>query len=341
MSVSQASRPVLPSAMNAPESSEFPRVPGSIRRTSHVDMIFGALGLGIRGFARDLVTFTEGHQVVDEAEMSALLDPAKSLVNLDSIPERPLHSLLGRLVGSGFRDAVQQAVPDDVAQCSALALLLDDLPVAALISGYTLLYTDSIPGAVHANSVKADICSGWRTGGTMMASIGEYGRIPVPAGPPVPPMDTGGDPLGWHTLEPLGPSAMRRRRMVDITVGSALVVRAMFRDTHSDTAGTETVLHEYSLTATIDAATSRFITCDAIPRVLPWVECPVAAASATRLVGHHVADVRSLVRSDLRGTSTCTHLNDLIRSLGDIDALAATYEAHVAATGSPSRHPQH
>ena len=65
---------------------------------------------------------------------------------------------------------------------------------------------------------------------------------------------------------------------------------ALFRDTHVDPTGAETILHEYALTATVDAATGAFTSCSAVPRVLPWVECPVAAASADRLVGQPVAD---------------------------------------------------
>jgi hypothetical protein len=43
-----------------------------------------------------------------------------------------------------------------------------------------------------------------------------------------------------------------------------------------------------------------------------------------RLVGRPVEAVRDVVRAELRGISTCTHLNDLLRSLGDVAALMAT-----------------
>jgi hypothetical protein len=64
--------------------------------------------------------------------------------------------------------------------------------------------------------------------------------------------------------------------------------------------------------------------------VLPWPECPAAAASAGRLVGHPVTDIRGVVRQDLRGVTTCTHLNDLLRSMGDIGAMTATLRARLA-----------
>jgi hypothetical protein len=55
--------------------------------------------------------------------------------------------------------------------------------------------------------------------------------------------------------------------------------------------------------------------------VLPWPECPGAAASAGELVGRTVPDVRAYVRANLRGISTCTHLNDLLCSLADVAPL--------------------
>jgi hypothetical protein len=59
----------------------------------------------------------------------------------------------------------------------------------------------------------------------------------------------------------------------------------------------------------------------ATPRVLPWIECPGAATTAGRLVGRPVAGLRGLVRDELVGTSTCTHLNDLLASLSQVDQL--------------------
>jgi hypothetical protein len=116
---------------------------------------------------------------------------------------------------------------------------------------------------------------------------------------------------------------MRRRRLVEVSDGSPCSVYAMFRDTHVDSSNAETVLHEYEVTAELDPDTVVLSRCQAQPRVLPWSECPEAAASATRLDGRLASDVRRLVARELRGTTTCTHLNDLLRSLGDLGVLAA------------------
>lgn len=301
-------------------------------------------GLVLDGAARDLVTNEHGgHRVVAEARVTAGIGGDGALVSLDvgdledgtasdtsgGTPSDTVRaaadSLVGLAVSGGFRDAVRRAFPTHVDAGSTLALLLDDLPVATLISGYALLYQGAIPADNAAQSMKSDICSGWRAEGTMMTSVRAGEGVPVTLGPTAPSIaeETAADSPGWHTIGDLPVGAMRRRRLIDVTVlDDAWQVTALFRDTHVGSDGRETVLHEYSLTANVDPDTTRFSSCSAVPRVLPWVECPVAAASADRLVGQKVNDVRDFVRSSLRGRSTCTHLNDLLRSLGDVTVLA-------------------
>jgi hypothetical protein len=56
-------------------------------------------------------------------------------------------------------------------------------------------------------------------------------------------------------------------------------------------------------------------------RVLPWMECPQAVASASRVAGMAIGELRGRVRRELVGVSTCTHLNDTLRSLDDVAVL--------------------
>jgi hypothetical protein len=328
--VSKAER--VPAAMAAPGNAAPARRPGSIRRTSHIDMLLGeGPGLVLRGRARDLATPIAGDPtVLGQATVTAGIDALGSLVTLDSDGGTGVGdsaALVGRSVAGGFRDAVHRAFPDDVRAGSPLALLLDDLPVAALISGYARLYTGEVPADAARTNMKSDICSGWRAEGTMMVEVHAGRGVPVTIGPTAPEVadESADDPLGWHGFDRLPAGAMRRRRLVDVLdEGDTWSVIALFRDTHVDPTGAETILHEYALTAVVDAASSAFTSCSAVPRVLPWVECPVAAASADRLAGQPVAEIREFVRSSLRGTSTCTHLNDLLRSLGDVATLVAS-----------------
>jgi hypothetical protein len=323
-------------ALVLPGDSSPARLAPSIRRTSHIDMLLHAPdgpsrpGLSMAGAARDLVTLESGTSMLADATVSTTLDGDSTLRQID-LGGRDGEALLGASVAAGFRDAVARAFPDEVAAATPLALLLDDLPVAALISGYAMLYLGLVPAERANVSMKSDICSGWREGGTMMSSVRAERGVPVTIGPAAPPVahDVDADPFGWHRLEPLQVGAMRRRRLLDIRDdGPTWAISAMFRDSHHDAGGSETILHEYALTATVDAATQTFLTCDAVPRVLPWVECPVAAASADGLVGRRVDEVRALVRAEFRGTRTCTHLNDLLRSLGDVGSLVDTLRSN-------------
>jgi DUF2889 family protein len=302
------------------------RPDGSVRRTSHVDIIrTGGGGLLLEGAARDLRTADGKASVLAEATVSAHLDPQHILARLQSNPSASAaQALVGLLVGSGFRAAVDAALPEERATSSPLYLLLDELPIAAVISGYALLYRGAIDfQQIDAGTLKADICSGWRSDGTMMVSLRTRGRMPIPVGPVANPLESLADPFAWHDIGTLPAGAMRRRRLVEITDGEPHDVYAMFRDTHVDGSGIETVLHEYSFAGELEPGSLTFRNSRARPRVLPWVECPAAAASATRLDGHAPGNLRALIGREFRGTGTCTHLNDLLRSLADLGALEA------------------
>jgi hypothetical protein len=104
----------------------------------------------------------------------------------------------------------------------------------------------------------------------------------------------------------------------------------MFRDSFWEADDTEVVLHEYHLDAVVDDA-GVLGHLSAEPRVLPYPECPWAAASAPRLDGVNVADLATVVKEEFVGTSTCTHLNDLFRSLRDVHRLSRL----IADAGAP------
>src|SRR5690349_9798300 len=202
------------------------------RRTSHIDMIHLAGGLRLQGTARDVVESEGTAHVVAEATVSADLDRTHHLLGLETTPsDGRVGALVGLLVGPGFRAAVDTALADDEDRASPLYLLLDDLPVAALISGYSHLYNGKVSRSAVANGlVREDICAGWRSEGTMLVSLRETGTIPVPLGPPATALATEDDPLGWHEVGPLPPGAMRRRRLVEVTGDEPHRVFAMFRD---------------------------------------------------------------------------------------------------------------
>jgi Protein of unknown function (DUF2889) len=317
----------MPSALADPLPTTPPRRPGSARLTSHIDIEQEAGGsLLLRGGSRVLVTSRDSSEVVTAATARARLGADRALETLEvSPPEIEVAPLLGRIVGRGFRAAVDAVYGDEKRSAGALHLLLDDLPTAALISGYAALYSGEMqvqPKHLERGVLRADICSGWRSDGTMLVSLRENGTLPVPLGTSATRLAASDDPLAWHEMSPLASGAMRRQRLIEVT-GDAVEVLAMFRDTHLDMKGAERVLHEYSLAATVDASTQALRHIEATPRVLPWPECPAAASSASRLNGLALSELPRFVAEEMRGTSTCTHLNDLLRSLSEVKGLLA------------------
>jgi hypothetical protein len=94
-----------------------------------------------------------------------------------------------------------------------------------------------------------------------------------------------------------------------------------------DRDGAEWVVHEYSATGAFDLVGGRVLDIEAEAHVLPWMECPGAVGSAERLSGMPIAEVRTRVRREFTGSSTCTHLNDTLRSLGDLGVLVGQMSA--------------
>ncbi|ROO85102.1 DUF2889 family protein [Actinocorallia herbida] len=311
--------------IHEPSAGSPARRPGSVRRTATTDMLrpdglFGPLVL--RGRGRDVRTSPDGRaQVLAAAETEAVVDYAagRRLLSLETSPGRPgLAALLGDTIGSGFRnrlDAADPALRDDH---SLLYLILDDFPVTSLVSGHAIVVTlpeMSLPSDRAAAAFPVDLCAGFAAGSTLMGNVERTGMPPIVVGPEAPALTDPADPDGWHPLDPLPPSGMRRARRIDLDPVTGRI-QAVFRDSYTRPDGVETVIHEY----TLDASTSGGVltSCEATPRVLPWMECPAAVASARRLAGLPLTGLRDHIRTTFTGPSTCTHLNDTLRALEDV-----------------------
>ena len=328
----------------APTAGSPARRPGSIRRTTTVDSTRPdgfAQPLVQLGLARDLLTTADGDAVVlAGAEMHVRTKwtgegPIVESLTLD--PDVPdLDTLVGRRASSGFRAAIDASVGAE--RGSLQYLLLDEIPGATLVSGFAMAVAAE-RGAFDMGAIRMggksqprlqvpDLCAGWQVGGTMLASLVDD-VPPMLMGPVARPVVTvADDPDAWHHVEPLPGDGMRRARRIDVwrdnSAGGLIHVDVFFRDSHMDPEGEETVVHEYTLEAAVDPGTMTFVACEATPRVLPWRECPEAIGSAGRLVGLPVLGLRPEVRTRLVGPSTCTHLNDVLRGLEDVDWLTTT-----------------
>ena len=308
------------------------RRPGSIRRTTTIDCLRpgGLEGpLVVIGRARDLITASDGTaRLVDEARFEARIAYADDyrLVTLDTLPARPeVARLIGASVSSGFRSKVIEAMPDLRDDATALHLLLDDFPGAALVSGYVMVRA-RIPrqraGKFALQFV--DMCSGWREGGTLASEYAASGQtlVPTPTGPVAPPPITLDDALSWHGYDLLPAHGMRRARRMDVHDDGTLRFDIWFRDSHMSAERDETVLHEYTTRGGADCDGRTLLDISSEARVLPWQECIGAVESGTWLAGRSIAGLRQSIRAEFTGTHTCTHLNDTLRSLEDLPALA-------------------
>jgi hypothetical protein len=332
MTTTHPPRPLNPRhGIHEPTSGTPARTPGSVRRTATVDMLRpdGLDGpLVLMGRGRDLSTGRTPADVLAAAEAScrAVVDFAggRTLREIATTPERPgLERLRGSRVSSGFRGRLDEIDPNLHAEHDLLYLLLDDLPVTTLVSGHAFMAGHDQSRAPDPMAGRpafaADLCAGFATGATIMNEIERTGSPPVVTGPAAPALADQDDPMAWHDIGPLPPHSMRRTRRIDVRPGEPATVDAIFRDSYVRPDGLETIIHEYTLTAEIDDGTVR--ACEATARVLPWTECPAAVASAGRLAGIPLRGLRRHVRKTFTGTSTCTHLNDMLRALEDVAAL--------------------
>jgi hypothetical protein len=320
--------------VHAPRARLRVPTPGAVRRTLTIDTIRpGDLrGDAVQiGRARDVRVGAAGHlAVLDEASVTTTLAYADHyrLVAIDSDPGRAaLQQLVGTSVSTGFRAAVAEFVPEDLEQATLLHALLDDLPGAALVSGYALgaagVQHERKPGAPRLQI--EGLCAGFQKGGTIMVAVDSGGSPPVVTGPLAPSLvhDVG----EWHALRDMGAHDMRRWRCLDVVPGASpdddVQVEAYFRDSHVDPAGVETVIHEYTVTAVVDPRSATVVASSAVAHSLPWLECIEAEASGDRIAGRALRGLRKSVREEFVGVTTCTHLNDTLRSIDDVRALLA------------------
>ena len=319
--------------------------------------------LELSGAARDVRGAAPGEPpvVVREAEVYATFDPSRVLVLLETRPDAPwTQAMIGQRSGGGFRRFLDQATPTDV-DASLVRQLLEDLPGAALISGYSSLRIarrmggnpgDLTPPAVLAHMT--DICSGWRDGGTAMRSISAGDGVPVQICPVAPDLnDTPGGSGGWRRFPPLELDWMRRRRLVDVTFSDdgqsaeiwGDVPRHHRRSARGRSRGER--CEERTRIATraesiLPVALSRYCTsirCPGIsrcrqmdgfslhspltPRVLPFSECPAAALEVGALSGVLMSELAKTVPVALFSVKSCTHLNDLLRNIGGMAGVLA------------------
>jgi hypothetical protein len=300
-----------------------------LRRTTSHDIVRpdGVLGrVVVHARGRDLHTASDGSSsVLDEARLVFEVGHPDDRV-VTAVTSTPTDDRLEALVGNpydrGFRRNIGAALAGGAS--SLLHQVLDDVPVVLLLGeGVVHLAWHADPTALPKPSMAPapDVCAAWAVGGTIRVETHDD-LGPVPTGPAAPDLTSASDPHAWHDIGTLPPSSNRRQRRTDVWAdGQLVMVESHFRDVHADAVGEQMVLHEYTVRASIDPAASTIASCTTEVGVLPWQECPGAAASAGRIEGLPIDGLAEWVRTSMRGPSTCTHLNDTLRGLEGVGPL--------------------
>jgi hypothetical protein len=320
-------------AVRGPAGAAPLRLRGSVRRTSTIDMRWPD-GWGeqmlLLGRARDLLTAPDGSsRVLAEDEVRVGVAPDRTIVSIDTNPLRPAATgLVGARGGGGLRRVLADVLPGERDAGTPLYLLLDDVSGATLIGGFAYSQWPSRwPGGWHETRSSSarrrveGICVGFAPGASSLQEGGSRFSHDLR---PVPSLINAADPGGWHVLEDIAEVSMRRARRIDVSVDSVIRIEAMFQDSATVPDGGRVAVHEYRVEATADPVTGELLSVVADPRVLPFAECPMAAANVGRMIGTRLADLRASVLQELKGTAGCTHLNDALRALAEVQVLART-----------------
>jgi Protein of unknown function (DUF2889) len=315
-----------------------------VRRASHIavrwpdgDLAQPIAELHVHGAVRDIASGVDGvGRVGGDATLDCVLAPDRTVTAIVAEPSAPgLETLVGRVARSGWRAAARAVVGSD----SPLATLLDDVPIAVMLSSYGALRQGQLdtmavrPLMLHMR----DRCAGWAADATPMRTLDAGSVMPLPGVVPAP-VEHGRDPLAAEPAAPMVPGEVRRSRRLDVTPGEQVQVDASFRDSWCDPEGGEGILHEYVLTAVLDRD-GVIESIAAEPRVLPYEECMLAAASPQRrLVGRRIGEVPEIVAASA-GSDTCTHLDDLLRSLAAVPGLLRVATREISATAGDAADP--
>ncbi|HEX2705388.1 MAG TPA: hypothetical protein VHM65_06485, partial [Candidatus Lustribacter sp.] len=191
--------------MSGPSSGTPPRRLPSVRRTSSMDLLrpSGPAGpMVIAGRARDLLTAPAGQaRVLATGLLSATIGTDGRVARLVTYPDGARAvALVGRPAGTGFRTAVWRTLREHYDSGTPLHLLLDEVPVGLVISGYAA--RRAAPRGLPRRGRRLDVCAGWASDGRAASVLSASGSPPDLATPGAPSLAVD-DPRGWHTMAPL------------------------------------------------------------------------------------------------------------------------------------------
>lgn len=307
------------------------RRPGSVRRTSTIDMRWPdgpGTQLRLTGRSRDLLTPTGESVPVVLAEDTMTVGVNSATRTIEDIATDPPRSAVAGMTGArgggSSRAILAEVMPDEAESGTPLYLMLDDIAGASLVAGFA--YSRWVPRdqmlAAMGNAPRRNmegICTGFQPGsGALMPDGSSMWNHQVQK---VGPLLREDDPIGWHALAEITEISMRRARRIDVTMGDVIEIDSMFQDSSTVPDGGRVAVHEYLVRATADPVTGELLSISADPRVLPYDECPLASLSVDRIVGTPLRELRAVVLEVFPGTAGCTHLNDAMRAMAEVPLL--------------------
>ena len=282
--------------------------------------------------ARDLVTPCSGPPVpLGEGYFRILTSPRREILEVSTIPDYPgIQGLVGVRAGGASRSRIDELLGD--LKGDPLYQLLDDFAGASLVANWIWsrwqpdwaksVRSSQAVSTAGTRGMMENVCTGFASGASSLNLDGTT-NLAIQLSTEVGPLQHPEDPAGWHEmLAQVGPQSRRARRIDLWRDGDLIKVDAAFQDSGATPEGGRIAVHEYRVYSEIEEATGKLVSVQALPLILPYSECPGAAVKVARLVGINVAEFRDSVPAILRSTMGCTHLNDVMRALADVPALA-------------------
>lgn len=304
------------------------RRPGSIRRTTSIDTAWPDGPEQPRtmvGRARDILTPAAGPPVeLASAQFRLAVSPRREIQSLETSPAHPRTAELVGVQAGNVRRSSRALIADVLGDIRGTPLyqLIDDYTGASLVAVWGYMRWDSQWRPAFAAPAMIDVCIGHAAGAGSLTPAGSTNSA-IQSRAVVGPLENPADPEGWHAMDATsGPGARRVRRIDLWREGANIRVEGGFQDSAPQPDGTRVAVHEYRIEALVDEA-GILVELSAEGLILPYAECPGSVLQIQRMVGRKVADLRESVSIELAGPLGCTHLNDVLRSLADVPALAA------------------
>ena len=314
----------------------FPaRRPQSIRRTSSIQCGFpwGADGdRWIKGIARDLFTGhpSDAPKVVACERLEMTVSRSREIgMARDESDLRDLDFMAGLPFGRPLRGAVATNFPEELADRSLFIRLLDEVPGPIGLAHAALLAWSGrrSPASGQGQPVEG-LCVGYAPGSPAVLPDKTTNFDLIGAREDEVVLDD--DTWAWHKVADIAGPSLWRLRALDVWYEDNMIcATTQFQDSASlpNSASCRRVMHEYRVTAIIDPCDFVLRAVEVTTGVLPFPTCFAAPASAGRLVGRPVSTFGKLVSMDLAGTAGCTHLNEALKALQDVPAIARALRA--------------